>query len=271
MTASRSDESTTIEAHGAVLECALVPWDSAIFGFPVAQVRRLDLAGRAAPGPLFASFEAWCTERGVRLAACRLDHAALPESMALEEHGFRFIELVYEPRFDAFDDLAAPRRTIAVAEAGETDLESIEAIAFAAFDTGRFLLDRRLPPELSRRRYATWVRNSFGSTDQVVLKAEIEGDIVGFFIVERRADDSVYWHLTAIAPGWQGKGVGSALWTTMLQRHRSEGAASVRTTISGHNLPALNLYARLGFTFDAAQMTFHRLLGPVSTPGAAPG
>ena len=85
---------------------------------------------------------------------------------------------------------------------------------------------------------------------------------MGFFIVERRPDTSVYWHLTAVAPTWQGKGIGLSLWQTMLHRHAEEGAAFVATTISGHNLGALNLYARLGFSFPSARMTFHRLLGP---------
>jgi RimJ/RimL family protein N-acetyltransferase len=92
-----------------------------------------------------------------------------------------------------------------------------------------------------------------------VLKAEVAGDLVGFFIVEHRPDQSVYWHLTAIAPRWQGKGIGTSLWRTMLLRHRAEGATSVETTISAHNAPAMNLYARLGFSFASAQMTFHRL------------
>jgi hypothetical protein len=42
----------------------------------------------------------------------------------------------------------------------------------------------------------------------------------------------------------------------MLIRHRAEGATSVETAIS-LTMPAMNLYARLGFS--SAQMTFHRL------------
>jgi hypothetical protein len=44
-----------------------------------------------------------------------------------------------------------------------------------------------------------------------------------------------------------------------LLRHKGEGATSVETTISGHNLAVMNLYARLGFSFASAQMTFHRI------------
>jgi len=249
----------TFEADGAALEGFLVPWDSEIFGFAVAQISRLELSDRADPNGILHDFDAWCVGQGVRLVSCRLDHTRLRESMALEEVGFRFVEMVHEPRLDLIDRVAAPRRVIQIAEAVEDDLAAIEEIAYSAFTTGRFLLDWRLPPELSRRRYAAWVRNSFNDPGHSVLKATVDEELVGFFIVETRPDGSVYWHLTAIAPRWQGKGLGMSLWRTMLLRHRADDATSVSTTISGHNPPALNLYARLGFKFGTAQMTFHRL------------
>ena len=249
----------TFEADGAALGCFLVPWDTEIFGFPVAQISRMELGDGADPGTILREFDAWCAGQDVRLASCRLDHTRLRESMALEDVGFRFVEMVHEPRLDLIDHVAAPGLMLQVGEAVEDDLAAIEEIAQSAFTTGRFLLDWRLPPELSRRRYAAWVRNSFEDPGHVVLKGTVDGELVGFFIVEPRPDGSVYWHLTAIAPRWQGKGMGMSLWRTMLLRHRTDGATSVSTTISGHNPPVLNLYARLGFKFGAAQMTFHRL------------
>jgi RimJ/RimL family protein N-acetyltransferase len=249
---------TEIVAREAVLDCFLVPWDSAIFGFPVAQIGRIDLGVDGDAVGLLLAFEAWCADRDVRLVSCRLDHERLRESMALEDHGFRFVEMVYQPR-RSLEGIAAPRAAVDVGVASPSDLESIESIAYTAFTTGRFLIDQRLTPELSKRRYASWVRTSFETPSHEVIKAEVEGELVGFFIVEHRPDGSVYWHLTAIAPRWQGKGVGLDLWTTMLLRHQSEGATTVETTISAHNTAAMNLYARLGFTFSAAQMTLHWL------------
>lgn len=248
-----------LEHDGATLDVALVPWDSEVFGFPVAQIEQLDLGpGTTAPG-LFGDLENWCAEHRVRLISCRLDHGRLPESAALEEHGFRFIETVFGPRLGPLENLAAPSRTVDVGEASALDLDAIEAIASAVFTTGRFLLDGRLDPGLSHRRYANWVRTSFADARHTVLKGEVAGDLVGFFIVEPRSDGSVYWHLTAMAPRWQGQGLGLSLWQTMLLRHRAEGVTFVETTISGHNLAAINLYARLGFSFASSQMTFHRL------------
>jgi GNAT superfamily N-acetyltransferase len=252
----------TIERDGAIIECSLVPWDSETFGFPVAMIARIELADGARADAALGEFDAWCAANAVNLVSCRLDHLQIHESMALEERGFRFIEMVYSPRLDHLERIMEPRLAIQVTKAASSDIETIEEIAYSAFATGRFLLDWRLPAEWSKRRYASWVRTSLDAGGQTVLKAELDGVLVGFFIVEHRPDQGVYWHLTAVSPQSQGKGVGMSLWQTMLMRHRAEGAAYVQTTISGHNPPALNLYARLGFSFDAPQITFHWLRDP---------
>jgi L-amino acid N-acyltransferase YncA len=252
-------EPTTIAEVGASLDCSIVPWDTRIFGFAVAAIERFELNPAADPAKLLDRLESWCRDRSVRLVTCRLDHLRLRESMALEQRGFRFIEMVYRPTLASLDALAEPRHVIHVRPATDADLPAIERIAAEAFTTGRFLLDWRLPPELSRRRYAWWVRHTADSPEQTVVKAEADGNLIGFFIVEAKPDQSVYWHLTALAPDAQGRGLGSSVWQTMLRRHRAEGATGVRTTISGHNPAVINLYARLGFRFESPEMTFHLL------------
>ncbi len=93
-------DATRFDVDGAVIECSMVPWDTDIFGFAVAQVDRIDLGAAGSPAGALDAFEAWCAERSVRLVACRLDHARIAESMALEDRGFRFVEMVYRPRLD---------------------------------------------------------------------------------------------------------------------------------------------------------------------------
>jgi dTDP-4-amino-4,6-dideoxy-D-galactose acyltransferase len=249
---------------GAVLDAAVVAWDSAAFGFRVAAVSRFEIAPSSDPEPALDALERWCVERDVRVVSCRLDHTRLRESMALEARGFRFVEMVYQPRLTdlATRSIATPALEITIEPATDRDLPEIEAMAHDVFVTGRYELDPRLDPEGGRTRYANWVRNAVAGTTQSVLAARVRSELVGFFIVERRSDERVYWHLTAVAPQSQRRGIGKALWLTMLRRHRDEGAAEVETTISGHNLAALNLYARLGFALGSAQMTFHWLREP---------
>jgi ribosomal protein S18 acetylase RimI-like enzyme len=238
----------------------LVSWDTAILGFPVGQIERIEVRDRAAAAEAFAAYEAWRDAERVDLVSCRLLHDRLVESMFLEEHGFRFVEMVYSPRLDRLQEWpgAAPAQ-LRIAPTGPADLPAIQDIAERAFATGRLLMDWRLDPRLSALRYRTWVENSFHDPRHEVLQARIHGDLVGFFVVQACADRSVYWHLTAVAPQWQGQGVGMRLWTAMLARFREAGMQAVETTISAHNAAVLNLYARLGFRFQSPRMTLHWL------------
>jgi RimJ/RimL family protein N-acetyltransferase len=237
---------------------SIVPWDSEVFGFPVAQIDRIELADAAEASAAYHHFEQWRDGLAVRMVTCRLDHFALQESMFLEGCGFRFVELVYRPSL-CLEHTDFPESELVIEPALPADLPEIEAIAGDAFSTGRYLLDWRLNPAHSHLRYRNWVRSSATSANQEVLKGSLHGQIVGFFIIERRADQSVYWHLTAMAKRWQGQGLGKRLWQAFAMRARLDGASRIETTISGHNLPVMNLYARLGFRFDAAQMTLHWL------------
>jgi ribosomal protein S18 acetylase RimI-like enzyme len=236
---------------------ARVPWDSDAFGFGAAQIVEMRVGDAAVAPDAFAPFERWRDEARIHLVSCRLDHLQLRESMLLESRGFRFVELVYHPMIDNLQQVAFADDGIAVSAASQADLPAIEAIAGSAFSTGRFLLDHRLPNALSHARYTGWVRNSMTHPTQRLLKAEEHGRIVGFFVVEAFGQRRCRWHLTAIAPGDQGRGIGKRVWRSVLARHRAEGIEGVDTVVSGHNLAVLNLYAALGFRLRQCEMTLH--------------
>lgn len=239
------------------LEVFMVPWDSQIFGFPVAQIERIVLRNGSDPTDAMRQLQLWFDRNDVRLASCRLASDRLHESMLLESSGFRFVEMVYGPVLCPIPAVVGADDCLVVTEAEPEDMLAIEVIAASAFTTGRFIVDWRLDENANHRRYRAWVRNSFDDTQQKVLKATIVDDLVGFFIVEERSDRSVYWHLTAIAPSWQGRGLGKRLWRAMMARHHAAGLQRIVTRISAHNTPVMNLYAGLGFKFSEPQMTFH--------------
>lgn len=285
MTGARAGDVLRIERSGAVLDAFLVPWDSAALGMAAAQIRDLSLpdpgaaaksgagsepggtpdgAGAGLADELLDAFDTWALGHGVRFAACRLDHLRIRETMALERAGFRFVETTYEVGLDDLGAVGppAPDLEIEPIRAADPDLAAVMAIAESAFTTGRFALDPRLERTVNGRRYATWVESAANGTSQIVLGARRDGELVGFFVVEDLGGGAMYWHLTAVAPEAQGRGIGRSLWRTMVARHRAAGAGSIRTTISGHNLAVINLYARLGFRFVGSAQTFHRLTAP---------
>lgn len=250
-----------IDTAAIALAWSEAPWDTAVFGHPVVQISHIEAAAVADAGDL-APFVAACAAGGVGLASCRLAHDRLRESMLLEEIGFRFIEMVYQPEFGDLQR-AGPgdAQGLEVVRAAAADLAGIVEVAGAAFGCERFHVDPRLPSRCGDLRYQNWVRSSLDHPVQRLHAVRDGGDLVAFFVTELLADGTCYWHLNAVAPARQGRGYGLRAWRAMMHHARMEGAVRVRTSIVARNHRVLNLYARLGFTFPAPSMTFHWVRG----------
>jgi RimJ/RimL family protein N-acetyltransferase len=146
-----------------------------------------------------------------------------------------------------------------VERARPEDLEEIVEVAGGAFRNERFHVDPRLPSRLGDLRYQNWVRSSLEHPSQRLHAVREGAELVAFFVTEQLADGTCYWHLNAVAPQRQGRGYGLRAWRAMMNQARLEGATRVRTSIVARNHRVLNLYARLGFSFPAPSMTFHRV------------
>ena len=190
--------------------------------------------------------------------SCRLSHEKLRESMLLEERGFRFIEMTYQPSIEraAFRDDGGIAR-LAIADATGADLPALLDIAGTAFANERFKVDHRLDAAVSDRRYQNWVASTLGHPTQRLQVLRDDGETVAFFVSETLSDGTCYWHLNAVAPAAQGRGIGRRAWFSMLAHALENGASRVRSSIVARNHRVLNLYARLGFSFAPPQMTFH--------------
>jgi RimJ/RimL family protein N-acetyltransferase len=247
----------TLSTSSVHVEFFLVPWDTEILAFPVGQISAITCFDQERAQADFSGFERWRDEQEIRLISCRLPHDRLIESMFLEQRGFRFVEMIYKPRLDTVQEAAFQANGLEIAVAGDSDVPILEQIAGGAFRTDRFHVDPRLEGSLGDRRYRTWVRNSFEHPTQRPLKIVQADAIVGFFVVEYLPGNHCYWHLTALTPEVQGKGLGKRAWRAMISHHKEIGVASIETTISARNAPAVNLYASLGFRFQSPAMTLH--------------
>jgi RimJ/RimL family protein N-acetyltransferase len=246
-----------LETPNLKLTAQHVPWDSEIYETVVVQVTDVEVLNTEGASADYATFEAWCSAGSVGLVSCRLPHDRLRESMLLEQHGFRFIEMVLHPRTQLSGEMLPPDENLMITRADETDLAELSSLAERAFRYERYHVDPRLDPRRADLRYGRWVLNSQAHESQCLLKVSDSGRTIALFIVEERPDQSVYWHLTAIAPEYQGHGYGRRVWRAMLRRHQLDGLREVATTISARNTPVLNLYSQLQFRFDPPEMTFH--------------
>jgi ribosomal protein S18 acetylase RimI-like enzyme len=233
------------------------PWDQVVCGFPVLQITAMEIRGPTATED-FRIFERVRDNFGAGLVSCRLPHQSLPESMLLEEHGFRFIEMVYRPELEL--SKVAPRNRdegLVVLPAGDSDMPALLEIAGRAFRNERFRMDPRLDPDASDLRYQNWVASSLRHATQQLYVVHDAARIVAFFVTEALDDGTCYWHLNALAPDAQGQGYGRRVWLCMLDQASKTGAKRVCSSIVARNVRVLGLYARLGFQLAPPTMTFH--------------
>jgi ribosomal protein S18 acetylase RimI-like enzyme len=90
--------------------------------------------------------------------------------------------------------------------------------------------------------------------DRVIL---VEGERVGVLAVEEKRGELFLANIE-IAPGWRGKGLGTAILRSVLDRARADGLA-VTLQVLKVNRRAASLYKREGFEFVGETAT-HRLM-----------
>jgi ribosomal protein S18 acetylase RimI-like enzyme len=245
---------TSLSAGGGELRCARVPWDTETFGFQVAAL--LELSGEPdEQAGLLAQYDVWCAARQVRFSSARLPLERRQALSALQTAGFQWQELVVHPTLctAGLGELDQDE----IGEATDDERAAVEAIAAASFVHQRFHVDPRFPRELADARYAQWIQRSWDDPQDRFLVLRQGGQVAGFWLWEMQ-DRSAYLHLTAVAPGFQGQGLGRRLWTAGASYLAGQGAEGIRTTVSAANLPVVSLYGRLGWRLQDPEVTLHR-------------
>lgn len=246
-----------IETPNLIMEWTEAPWDTVVFSFPVLQINKFEIFGSLAVED-FRTFEVARDSIEAGLVSCRLSHSCIQQSILLEDRGFRFIEMLYQPELLNLKDQNEFEDTgLCVSEAKREDVSGAMEIAGSVFHNERFHVDPRLNHTLGNQRYRNWVQNCIDHPTQKLYLIRDGEALVAFFITEMLPDQTCYWHLTAVASHAQGRGYGKRAWLSMLNLARNNNANRVQTCIVARNNRVLNLYARLGFRFPPPLMTFH--------------
>ena len=252
--------------NGSVVGVAVLrfpAWDHEHFGFLAARVEHLQGADAAAVRSLTDRCLAECRTRGAVTCSARVSGDALTVVRGLEEHGFRFQEVVLCP----WRDLATwQQRSFGVTRPTEAaDVPALRDIARRAFRTDRFHRDTRFPASAADAVYARWVDTwhadrSSGRFSRVLL---VDGSVAGFFLYEVSDGPSeAGWRvatlvLDAVDPDVAGRGMGYMMYCDVLDAVCSQ-ASYASSTVAVANPAALGLYIRLGFRLTGSgEVTLH--------------
>jgi len=253
-----ADFETTYRPLGAdasMGEVAALPWDAAIFGFGVGDYRLPAGTDGVDPTALRDALAGWAAAAQIELISATTPFADRDRAALLDAAGFRLVDLslrVTNPRLSA--TTLPPTRT-PVREAITEDLPRLQQIASSSFRFGRYHADPRFPLELANERFRRWIVNAVGSGDTVFVQ-ERAATLRGFLHV-RAGGSSADLRLGAVDPAGADPFSGPDLYAASLHALQQRGVTRATARVPAANVSALNLYASLGFRFDAPDAVYH--------------
>jgi len=237
--------------------CAVVPWDSKYFGFNVGTYTPADPTQPPARGhELAAALRQWMSRNQVELLACQVPGDSNRWMSWLAAAGFAFVDLsliAFARRLTAL-----PPARVALRPAVDEDQAALLSIAGRAFTFGRYHADARFPRALADERYRHWLRNAMAArceTEFVLVSGPV-GAPTGFLHAVLRGDLADL-RLAAVDPEHNNGFLGAGLFVSTLRMLADRGARRAQARLSAANIPILNLYSSLGFSFHQAEAVYH--------------
>jgi len=242
----------------AMGSAAVIPWDSAIFGFPVASFR---------PGPRDFSYDqidtfrcrfaAWMQAKDISVCSSTLAPTESFWRQVLPQVGFEFVDLSLQVTLSLASAKLPPVRS-QLRPALPEDHAAVEAIAAGAFSHGRYHADPRFPKHLADRRYSQWVRNALRNPSEIdrMYVLEIGGSVAGFHHVTIEGEVSDL-RLAAVTADLKGTILGVELYSATLHELRRQNVRRAVSSLSAMNHSVVNLFSILGFRFGSPEIIYH--------------
>ncbi len=213
------------------------PWDSAAFGVPTWELLEHSVTALQ------------CAAKIAGHQTLKVD--PLANKKLLNEYGFYYCDTLIEPFCKAVKLRAIQHPDATISKV--VDAQKILEICHGAFTHGRFHRDFNLSPSDADLRYDNWLRQ--------MLEA---GKVYGLFWKNCLAGFICYSEnclvLHAVAEKFRGKGLSKYWWSAVCSELLAAGCDEVNSSISAANIPVLNLYSSLGFSFKNAKDVYHRLV-----------
>ncbi|HEX9008980.1 MAG TPA: GNAT family N-acetyltransferase [Holophagaceae bacterium] len=235
---------------------SLLPWDSGLFGYPVARLAPEGLRPELLPATLEQ-----LRGQGVRLAYAQVPWSDQARRALLDNLGARMVD-----RKVTFGKaLAGGSIPPAGVEAwpGREVSEELEALALASGHLSRFRTDGRVPPHVFPALYKAWIRRSvLGEIADVVLVAREGGSLSGLVTLAQHGPVSEIG-LVAVADGFRGKGIGRKLMAAAEAWSDDRRADRLEVVTQGENAGACALYRSAGCLVVQEQAIYHVWMEPL--------
>jgi GNAT superfamily N-acetyltransferase len=211
------------------------PWDITVFNMPTWELSEY-------------------SERALQHAAKTVGHYTLKvdplvDKRLLQKYGFYYCDTLIEPHCNAMRLRRVQHLSATISK--NIDIEQSLEVCHGAFLYGRFHRDFNLSRAAADLRYDNWLKQLIDARQ--VYGLYWQGEFGGFIA---HSNNNLILH--AVSAKYRGKGLAKYWWSAVCNEILAMGHHDVMSSISVANLPILNLYTSLGFSFRNSQDVYHR-------------
>lgn len=121
------------------------------------------------------------------------------------------------------------------------------------FFTDRIALDPSFGIEQANKRYANWIRNTYGNPEYDLFEICLNDKAIGFSYFKTNSDTTDYL-LAGLYPEYQSSGFGVMIPLASVSFITARGIKHIETSISSNNINVVRCYMECGF--DIQKMTY---------------
>lgn len=248
-------------------------WDSNHFGFEIWRLDDVGYWGSAfdrltvTRDLIHETIRSACGQ-GCQSIQARIPIDNLPAAHALEDAGFRTMEIRMTWIFDLARSAIPPKRNPDVTrDFRSSDTESLIGLARTAHASmpGRFQKDPRLSTAATNELYAEWMRNSCsGQMADVIAVAESADGPIAYATMKYMGDHDGLCNarigelgLGAALPQFRNQGLVTDLIIHNLEWLKGQNGDFCIVATQGNNIPSQKLWPKAGFTPALMQLTLH--------------
>lgn len=240
--------------QGLSAPCFLLEWDSAFFGFRVAQVSGDVLSTTGGQAIL-----EWSQAHAIRCLYFLANASSSETADAAHELGFKMVDLRIQFGLDKGRGTATATK-VKLRTARAADVPTLKSIARCAHRDSRFFFDSNFPRTRTEDLFSTWIATDCtGRANRAFVISGEDGMPVGYITCNLDKDSNTgRISLVGVAREARGKGFGKALVSSALEWFWSVGVEKVAVVTQARNLAAQRLYQAMGFRTEEVKIWYHR-------------
>jgi dTDP-4-amino-4,6-dideoxy-D-galactose acyltransferase len=234
----------------------LLPWDSELFGFPVARLTPEGLQPERFLGALKE-----LRDQGVRLAYAMVPWKDEASRALLDGVHARMVD--HKVTFQKMLTAVSTCPPDVEVWQGIEVTDELESLALASGHHSRFKTDACVPAHVFPTLYRTWIRRSvLREIADVVLVTREGGRLAGLVTLAQHGPVSEIG-LVAVEEGHRGKGIGRRLMESAEAWAKDRNTDCLKVVTQGDNTGACALYRSSGCLVVQEQAIYHVWMEPI--------